>query len=379
LEFSSLLQIFIEVIFASNAALLISLNLLIIFGLYKLNKKLNFKKLDSQNKISVVIAAKNESENIEQTLLSLVKQNYPAELYEIIVVDDNSTDNTVEITQKIAKSHNDCNIKVFLAKEKKYSGKKGAIDLGVKLSSYDIIATTDADCSLEPDWLKTISNLINNNDLIFGFAPFYEEDNFFNSFYRFEHLKNSILTFSLCKVGLPYSCAARSLTYRKSLYYEVGGFDRAAKTLSGDDDLLLQLAAIYNKKIDCFITKNSFSYSKAPKDFKSYLIQKRRHISASFHYTVKSKLILSLWHICNLLALITPVFLSSIFRIEQLSLILALPTLKFTLDLITAKYFSAIVEKRISLSNFLLFEIIYELFIVANFFNSLNKNVKWKQ
>ena len=224
--------------------LFLSYAILIISGLKKpLSAKFS-SQLNYEN-ISVVIALKNEINNIPELLNALNKLNYNLEKYEIILVDDNSEDDSYMFLE----SHLNKNYKLLKAANKKFPGKKGALDIGIQNSKFDIIAITDADCKPEIDWLKSISKKISEGfDIVFGYSPLEKGINFISKFSSFENLRNYILYFSFAGLNIPYSAAARSFAFRKSSFNKLNGFNKTTETLSGDDDLLIR-EAVKNKLI----------------------------------------------------------------------------------------------------------------------------------
>ena len=117
-------------------------------------------------KISVNIPARNEEENIGALLTSLQKQIYPKELFEIIVVDDHSTDNTAAVVQKHP------GVKLLQLKEMGINSyKKKALATGIRASTGDWIVTTDADCTAQPEWLQTMASYQEKTNAVLIAAP----------------------------------------------------------------------------------------------------------------------------------------------------------------------------------------------------------------
>ena len=159
--------------------------------------------------ISVVIAAKNEAGTIANLVNSLSKLDYPENRFEVIIIDDDSDDDTFHRVKSLIADTN--NFSVLRALDKKYKGKRGALQVGIEKSKYPYILITDADCSPQPGWIKAFNQKFNGgNDFVFGLAPFFMQNNFVNKLACFENLWTHILSFSLANTGLPYSAAARS-------------------------------------------------------------------------------------------------------------------------------------------------------------------------
>ncbi len=159
-------------------------------------------------------------ENIDGLVESLKSLNYPVEMFEVILVDDNSTDGTYEKLKLKTKSYK--NFSVIELKSIGGSGKREALSFGIKNSKYPYILITDADCKPQSNWLNAYSKKFNlGNDMLFGVAPFYQHKNLVNKISCFENLRNSILSFSLASVGLPYTATARNFGFTKNAFESV--------------------------------------------------------------------------------------------------------------------------------------------------------------
>src|ERR1039457_3799263 len=142
--------------------------------------------------ISIVISAKNEANNIPSLLNSLKNIEYPENNFEIILVDDNSSDLTYY--QADGFRNELPNLKVIKVENKKYPGKKGALAIGINNTVNDYILITDADCIVSPGWLQIYSEkFILGYDFLFGNAPFLNQPGFVNTISRFENLRTFLL------------------------------------------------------------------------------------------------------------------------------------------------------------------------------------------
>ncbi|MEO8231634.1 MAG: glycosyltransferase [Ignavibacteriota bacterium] len=353
--------------------IIIILFLLVAINVYKgFSYQLSRKFTTTSNpKLSLVIAAKNEENNIESLINSLEQLNYPKENLEIVIVDDSSTDKTVEIIQ--SKISDNQNYKLITASNKSMVGKKGALTIGIDNAANNFIVITDADCKPEKSWLNSIAGKLDEGfDFVFGVAPIESGKTLVEKISAFENLRNTYLSISAVGFNIPYSAAARSFAFRKTSFKRLGDYSNTTETLSGDDDLLLREAVKNKMLIGTVVDPDAFVYSAAPKNFTEYFNQKKRHLQTSFHYLLKQKFFLGFWHLINLISLIT-IFLIFI------SPVLALPfAVKLVYD-----FFIVIKHQKKLGHHFKFYEIFYlqilfEVFIVVNFFNSLTGKVNWK-
>lgn len=353
--------------------LIIILFLLIAINVYKgfsyqLSRKFT---TTSKPKLSLVIAAKNEESNIDSLIDSLEQLNYPNENLEIIFIDDNSTDKTAETIQ--SKISDKQNYKLITANNKTISGKKGALAIGIEEAQSNFIVITDADCKPEKYWLNTIAGKLDEGfDFVFGVAPIESGKTLIEKISAFENLRNTYLSISSVGLNIPYSAAARSFAFRKTSFKRVGGYANTTETISGDDDLLLREAVKNKMLIGTVVDPDAFVFSAAPKYFAEYFNQKKRHLQTSLYYLLKQKLFLGFWHTINLISLLT-VFLIFI------KPVLALPfAVKLIYDFFVVIKHQKELGHRFKFYEIFYLQILFEVFIVVNFFNSLSGKVNWK-
>lgn len=188
--------------------------------------------------ISVIVPARNEAANIALCLQSLLSQHYPSHLYEIIVVDDHSEDNTTEL----AGAFHDERIRVVTSPG---AQKKQAIAYGVSLARGKLIACTDADCQAPPQWLRLIAAVYEARQPAFIAAPvaFSHENNILGYFQSLDYLGMMLLTGAGIHDGRLLLANGANLAYPKAVFQAVGGFTGIDHVSSGDDMFLLQKIA----------------------------------------------------------------------------------------------------------------------------------------
>ncbi len=322
----------------------------------------NLKSNNSLCEISVVIPFKNEAKNLPALLESLKSIEYPEDKFEVIFVDDSSNDNSVQLIKNLSKR----NIKLVTAHNKKFPGKKGALEIGIKESNYDVIAITDADCIVEKKWLQSISDKTSEGyDVVFGYSPFIKGKNLISEISRYENLKNFILYFASASLGFHYSATARNFAFKKSTYNKINGFQNFSETLSGDDDLFIRECVKRKLKIDYYLYKSSFVFSYPPENFKKYFLIKSRHLKTSHHYLLKHQIVLGVWYSVNLLTVIFLFF-------APISFIFFIPfAVKIIFDFVIQTMIKKKIEHDFNLPEIFYLELLYQILVVINFIGSI--------
>jgi glycosyltransferase involved in cell wall biosynthesis len=250
---------------------------------------------------SVVICAKNEAENLQKFLKVVLIQQYKQ--YEVIVVNDQSTDNTVDVlVDYYLRNKNLKLINVEPGVQKPYAGKKYALMKGIEAATFDTIVVTDADCRpATTHWLaKMVGAYMNESKIVLGHAPYEKAPGFLNMLIRYENFMAAIQYFGFAKLGLPYMGVGRNLSYKKDLFSSFKGFDGKKDLPTGDDDLFVNAVAT-GKNTELCIDKDAFIFTKAETTFSGWLNQKRRHLRSGFHYRFHHMALLFLFALSNLL------------------------------------------------------------------------------
>lgn len=321
--------------------------------------------------VSVVVALKNEAENIPELIKSLSDLNYSPDLLEFIFIDDNSTDSTISELEKNSPQLK--YLKIISADEKRFTGKKGALDIGVASSTNEYILITDADCRVEKNWVHAFVNKFAEDfDFVFGIAPFIKRKSAANILSCFDNFKSSLLTFSAAGWGTPYSAAARSFGYKRSSFKKVKGYENTTDVLSGDDDLLLREAIKKNMNVGTVTSKDAFVYSEGAKTFSEFIKRKTRHTKTSHKYLFSSQLFLGFWHLINLVMLFSIVLI-------PIDVLFFLPfIIKIISDLTTTIIYQDKFGYKFSLAEIFIHQILYEVFLIVNFLFSLLSKDEWK-
>ncbi len=279
----------ILLLFIAAAAIQITFDL-VVFGRLAWHRKTN-QIPEQWQPVSVIICARNEAENLKKNLLSILKQDYSS--FELIVVDDESDDETEIILKSFQNQFSNLRVIHLNQEEKIFPGKKGALTEGIKHAAHDFILLTDADCFPQSDqWIKKMTTPLHFNlEIVIGYSPYEKQNSFLNWMIRWDTLFIAIQYFSFALMGKPYMAVGRNLAYRKKIF-NTDIFSNT-KILSGDDDLLIQHAATFaNTAIE--ISPESFMFSKPKETFAEWYKQKARHLQAGLHYKWMDKILLSL-------------------------------------------------------------------------------------
>lgn len=226
-------------------------------------------------RLSVVIACKNEEKNLPLLLGDLSLQDYPPELYEVIIVDDSSTDSTFEVATVYSK------IKGLKVIPNDGKGKKSAIRTGIEAAANEFIVTTDADCRAGRGWIRTTAVFYSEKkpDMIIGPVRLISLKGFFSRFQELEFLGLQGITAGTAAAGDPVLCNGANLSFTKQAYYK--HFENLRDEIaSGDDIFFLQsLKKSPNAKI-MWLSANEALITTSPMESPgSFLCQRARWIS----------------------------------------------------------------------------------------------------
>jgi cellulose synthase/poly-beta-1,6-N-acetylglucosamine synthase-like glycosyltransferase len=236
-------------------------------------------------KFSVIIPARNEEEVIEKCLTTVLSQTYPALCYEVIVIDDHSTDSTAEIVIDLQKRHENLKLiqlEKLLEGKQLNSYKKKAIEYAVTQSTGDWIVTTDADCFVTPTWLPTFAEFINSNNAVFVAAPvkFQNTGSFVSIFQCLDFISLQGITAASVHHGFHSMCNGANLAYSKKVFEEVGGFKGIDNIASGDDMLLMhKIFKRYPKQIKFLLSQHSIVETLPMQTWKAFFNQRIRWAS----------------------------------------------------------------------------------------------------
>ena len=253
----------------------------------------NTLDIDFKKPVSVIVAAHNEIENLKTLIPLLLKQNYPE--FEIIIVDDRSDDDTYLFL--LGEQRKDARLKIVRVDytPQHISHKKYAISLGVKAALYPYLLFTDADCQPSSEnWIALMANQWQNEkEFVLGFSPYQKRKGLLNWVIRYETFFTAIQYLSYALAGLPYMGVGRNLAYKKEVFLRNKGFNSHLKIVGGDDDLFVNVNA-HSKNTAICIHREAQVLSYPKVTWKSWQIQKNRHLSVGKFYK-KNHLLFLAW------------------------------------------------------------------------------------
>ncbi|NAS29608.1 glycosyltransferase [Flavobacteriaceae bacterium R38] len=350
---------------------------LLIFRTFAFHKEMQSSIPDSFPPVSVIICAKNEAQNLKDNLPSVLNQEYPE--FQIILINDASSDNTLEVMKAFAKGDSRIKIVDVENAEAFWGNKKYALTLGIKASKYNHLLFTDADCHTNSNlWIQEMAKKFTRKEtIILGYGPYKKiKKSFLNALIRFETLITAIQYFSYARIGIPYMGVGRNLAYHKSEFFNNKGYINHMNIKSGDDDLFIKEVA---KKDNVAINYsfNSIVYSNPKESFKDWFLQKRRHISTATHYKFYHKFLLGIFYLSSFLFWSLFIFLL-IIKFNWITVI-SLALLRILIQyIIFVKSFRKLHENSLSLYIPLL-ELSLIVFQFAIFIvNSISKPTYWK-
>lgn len=291
-------------------------------------KTLSTITLTAYPKVSIIIPVRNEEKYIADLLRDIQAQTYPSDMFDVIVIDDYSTDNTVEIIKNL----NIPNVKVIplQVEGEIYAYKKKAITTGIQHSNAELIVTTDGDCRMGENWLSAIVSFYINNPykLISSPVAFHQEKNWFEKIQTVEFQYLIGVGASCMKNGMPSTCNGANLAYTKELFNEIHGFEGIDDIAFGDDELLLhKIHKIYPDGVGFNKNLNATVFTYAKSSLIEFIEQRKRWAKKDTNYFD-----------VRLLLMVLTIFIMNV------SLLLSIPLSFFFSEIKTYLYIASVVK-----------------------------------
>jgi glycosyltransferase involved in cell wall biosynthesis len=263
-----------------------------------------------QHPVSVVVCARDEDENIARNLPGILVQDYKS-TNEVIVVNDNSIDDSKYILAELQKTFKKLQIVELSQEAKLIAGKKFPLSVGIKEAKHEIVLLTDADCvPASEHWIYKMQDAFRNGvEVALGYGAYTKQPGFLNKLIRFETFHTALQYMGFALAGKPYMGVGRNLAYRKSLFVKNKGFSSINHIPSGDDDLFINQVA--NKdNTTVVLDPQAFTFSAPKQTWRDWVRQKYRHYTTAKYYKKSDKLLLGLYSFSNFL--FYPLFACSI-------------------------------------------------------------------
>lgn len=255
----------------------------------------NYKKKvvkKPEQHVSVIICARNEAENLEKFLPSVLEQDYPH--YEVIVVNDCSEDNSYQILGNFLKKYPHLRVSNINKDPKFTHNKKFAQFIGIKAAKNDLLLFTDADCQpVSNKWIEGItSHFDEKTDYVLGYGGYIKNKGWLNAYIRYDAVIIAMQYLGMSIKGIPYMGVGRNLAYRRSAFFRNKGYGSHNHLASGDDDLFI------NGNAHSFDTKIEFdpeyhTISVPQESFNHWYVQKSRHLTTAPYYKLRDKILLA--------------------------------------------------------------------------------------
>ncbi len=319
--------------------------------------------------VSVIVAARNEAQNLPGLLDALRTQSYPTDRLELIVVDDDSTDETYSIlSHHTTRMQNLVPLQVAEVPDG-WSPKKWALTTAIKAARGEIIVTTDADCLPGSQWVETMVGCFDDPavGLVMGPAPVMTSSlgRWYEALFL-DSISLDALAAGGASNGLALTCTGRNLAYRKQTFEDVGGFSGVEHLVSGDDDLLLHKISGAGWGIRFALALSATVPSSPPVGWRAFLRQRLRHASKGRTYysiptSPRFKVLLPLLYLANV---------GTLFSLVRLAMTLhwywlIIPVVKLAVEALLVYTYLARVPGKVRPGTFLLTGLIYPLYVTV--------------
>ncbi len=254
------------------------------------------KKIHTQqHPVSVVICARDEDENLARNLPGVLVQSYST-TSEVVVVNDNSLDDSKYILQELKNTFKSLNVIELTQEAKLISGKKYPLSIGIREAKHEVLLLTDADCVPSSEhWIEKMQDGYNDDiEIVLGYGAYHKRKGVLNKLIRFETFHTALQYLSYALAGIPYMGVGRNLSYKKSLFLRNKGFAFINHIPSGDDDLFINKVATRSNTA-VVIDPDAITRSVPKTTWNAWWRQKTRHYTTAKYYKPKHKFLLGLY------------------------------------------------------------------------------------
>ncbi|MDE3252268.1 MAG: glycosyltransferase [Bacteroidota bacterium] len=249
----------------------------------------------TEHPVSIIICARDEADNLTRNLPGVLVQDYKT-THEIIIVNDNSTDEGRYVIDEFKKSFKNINHIQLTQEAKMITGKKFPLSIGIKSAKHEIVLLTDADCTpVSEFWIQKMQDAYQEDtEIVLGYGAYHKRPGILNKLIRFETFHTALQYLSYAMAGTPYMGVGRNLSYKKEVFLRNKGFSSINQIPSGDDDLFInQVANARNTTV--VIDPDAHTISEPKKRWSEWMTQKYRHYTTGRYYKPKHKFLLGLY------------------------------------------------------------------------------------
>jgi len=333
--------------------------------------------IDSTPAVSVIVVARNEEKNITDCLNALVNQDHAKEKTQILIIDDDSQDNTFAIAREIASEHP----YIRVLKQKKSSNwksrKKDALNRFLQYAAGEFLFLTDADCRPGKSWITdTLSQFEKNTGLVAGFSPQQSTgSSVWNGFLLADSLSAAMVSAATIGLHRGVTCAGRNLAIRARALKETGGYEQLPDSVSGDDDFILQLVTRHPAwNVRYSFHKSTHVPASGPGNFGDFLRQKKRHLSAGKHFDPVQQAGYGIYHLTNF-----GIWIVAIMSFWTHYFLLFPLLLKMIADRTGFKLLTKKMTIKMNVIDFLIWEMLFPVYHILSAPGAFFGKIHWKQ
>jgi glycosyltransferase involved in cell wall biosynthesis len=333
------------------------------------------KAVHMEHPISVVICARDEAHNLAMNLPGVLVQEYST-THEIVLVNDNSEDESKYLLDEFKKSFKNLNVVTLTQDAKMINGKKFPLSMGIKSAKNETLLLTDADCvPASEHWMQLMQDgYSDETEIVLGYGAYKKKKGLLNKLIRFETFQTALQYFSYALAGMPYMGVGRNLSYKKEVFIRNKGFSSINQMPSGDDDLFINQVA-NSKNTAIVIDHEAHTLSEPKTSFNEWMTQKYRHYTTSKYYKKQHSILLALYAISQFL--VYPLLIAGLLFSKEYILLASLWSVRF---IVQATILRGAMKKLNELDLwpwFFLFDlwsILYYLFTLPSVWKAPNKN-----
>ncbi len=268
------------------------------------------KEQSQQHPVSVIVCARDQAANLTGKLPGVLVQTYPTS-HEVIVVNDNSVDETKYLLDELKKTFRHLQAVNLEYEAKLIPGKKYPLSIGIKEARYEVVLLTDADCVPASEfWMQKMQDGYDKGiEVVLGYGAYNKKPGVLNKLIRFETFHSALQYLSYALAGTPYMGVGRNLSYTRKLFFQNKGFSSLNHVPGGDDDLFINMVAT-KENTSVVIDPEAFTLSEPKKNWQEWMRQKSRHYSTGKFYKGKHRFLLGLYSLTHFL--FYPLFLAAL-------------------------------------------------------------------